>query len=214
MKKALLLLLVCARLFGTVLCFPSCSRAPKIEDVRDELIALIEASFEINTVFFGAGLPVYDRNDVIYSDLYNVYASTQYVNSYDVVSHHAKFLSINEIKAAAALVYSPELLEQNLFVNAFVGYALTDATGSFSSSPALFVEDGNYLYQSRTLENKLRNGQKIYDYSTMKIARPSGRDAIFVSLSCYYASNPSNILSARLRFVKTAAGWRLDSFTV
>lgn len=214
MKRAFLLLLVFALTFGVMTGFTSCNRAPKIEEVREELISLIEASYEINTIFFGAGLPVYDRNDVIYSDLYNVYASTQYVNSYDVVSLHAKYTSINQIKAAASLVYSPEVLEENLFVNAFVGYALTDATGQFSSSPALFVEDGNYLYQSRTHENRLPNGQKIFDYSTMKISRPSNREAIYVTLSCFYASDPSNLLSARLRFVQTSAGWRLDSFTV
>lgn len=214
MRRVLLCLLACVMLFGSVTVFSSCSRAPKIEDVRDELIALIEASYEINTIFFGAGLPVYDRNDPIYADLYNVYASSQYVNSYDVVSMHAKFASINEIKAAASLVYSPELLEENLFVNAFVGYAFTDANDRFASSPALFAEDGRYLYQSRALENRLRNGQKIYDYSTMKIARPSGRDTLFVTLSCFYASDPATPLSARLRFVKTSSGWRLDSFTV
>ena len=183
MKRVLLCLLVCVMLFGTATAFSSCSRAPKIDDVRAELIALIEASYEINTIFFGGGLPVYDRNDPIYADLYNVYASSQYVNSYDVVSLHAKFRSINEIKAAASQVYSPELLEENLFVNAFVGYALTDANNRFSSTPALFVEDGQYFYQSRTLENKLLKGQKIYDYSTMKIVRPSGRDKIFLFIT-------------------------------
>ena len=215
MKRTVLFLLILALLGGTLTAFSSCSRAPKIDDVKNELIALIEASFEINTVFFGAGLPVYDRSDVIYADLYNVYASSQYVNSYDVVDRtHAKFTTINQIKAAASLVYSPQLLEEILFVNAFVGYALSDATGKFASSPALFVEDDSFLYQSRTLENKLPNGQKVYDYSTMKIARPSGRNAIFVTLSCFYASNPTVTSSARLRFVKTASGWRLDSFTV
>ncbi len=214
MKRVVLLVLTCALLLGGMTAFSSCKRAPKIDDIRAELIALIEASYEINTIFFGAGLPVYDRSDVIYSDLYNVYASSQYVNSYDVVSLHAKYSSINEIKAAASLVYSPELLEESLFVTGFVGYALTDATGKFASAPALFVEDGNYLYQSREHENKLRNGQKVFDYSTMQIVRPSGRDAIFVSVSCFYANDPATPLSARLRFVRTSAGWRLDSYTV
>ena len=139
MRKLLLLLLIWALLLGSLPFLSSCrrDRAPGIDEIRGELIDLIEASYEINTVFFGAGLPVYDREDVIYADLYNTYASTQYVNSYDVVSLHAKYSSINEIKAAASLVYSPELLEKNLFVNAFVGYAFTDATGDLISSPAL-----------------------------------------------------------------------------
>ena len=218
MRKVLLCLLVCALLFGSATAFSSCKRAPKIDAVRDELIALIEASYEINTVFFGPGLPVYDRSDPVYADLYNS-LSSQYANSYSLVDDHAKFSSINEIKAAASLVYSPKLLEENLFVNAFVGYALPDAVGNLSSSPALFAEalesDGNYhLFQSDSLNNLLPDGQKIYDYSTMKIVRPSKQDTLFVTLSCCYASDPDTRLSERLRFVNTSSGWRLDSFTV
>lgn len=47
-----------------LLCSVSCSGgAPELEQIRDELTALIDASYEINDIFFGAGLPVYDRED-------------------------------------------------------------------------------------------------------------------------------------------------------
>ncbi|MBO4322289.1 MAG: hypothetical protein J5919_04745, partial [Clostridia bacterium] len=38
-----------------------CSPPPDIEDIRSELEALVAASAEINDIFFGQGLPVYDR---------------------------------------------------------------------------------------------------------------------------------------------------------
>ncbi len=51
--------IVCAVLL--LLCFQSCGSAPALSDVQDEFKALIEASFEVNDIFFGEGLEVYDR---------------------------------------------------------------------------------------------------------------------------------------------------------
>ena len=45
-----------------LLFFSGCSSgAPDLASVKDEFVALIEASAEINDIFFGQGLPVYDR---------------------------------------------------------------------------------------------------------------------------------------------------------
>ena len=41
--------------------FASCSQPPELDSVKDEFIALIEASFEVNNIFFGEGLPTYMR---------------------------------------------------------------------------------------------------------------------------------------------------------
>lgn len=58
--------LLCLILAATALA--SCSKPPEFATVRDEFIALIEASVEINDIFFGAGLPVYDREESTWSD--------------------------------------------------------------------------------------------------------------------------------------------------
>ena len=39
----------------------SCANPPALDDVKDEFIALIEASVEVNNIFFGEGLPTYMR---------------------------------------------------------------------------------------------------------------------------------------------------------
>ena len=39
----------------------SCSNPPALDDVKDEFVALIEASVEVNNIFFGEGLPTYMR---------------------------------------------------------------------------------------------------------------------------------------------------------
>ncbi len=41
--------------------FTSCSKPPELDSVKDEFVALIEASVEVNNIFFGEGLPTYIR---------------------------------------------------------------------------------------------------------------------------------------------------------
>ena len=199
---------------GMLFSFAACARAPKIDDIRADVIALVEASYEVNEVFFGAGLPVLDRTAEEYADLYTFYSSP-IVNTYDIVdAAHAKFTSIEEIKAAASLVYSPDLLENNLYVNAFTGYAVSDVGSSVVSSDPLFMEDEEHLYQSLSRTDYLTRGVKIFDYATMRVVRPSSDTAVYVTMDAWYLSDPSTVFSARVRLVSTANGWRLDSLTV
>ena len=55
----------------------SCSNPPELEDVKDTFIALIEASVEVNDIFFGEGLPTYMRvegdGNLIYLAEHNAY---------------------------------------------------------------------------------------------------------------------------------------------
>lgn len=53
--------------------------APDIEEVRDEFCALIEASAEINDIFFGEGLPTYERTTFGGSMSYDAESSTYYI---------------------------------------------------------------------------------------------------------------------------------------
>ena len=60
--RAVSMLLVSAMLLlGLSACGKYTTPAPAFEDVKDEFIALMKASVEINDIFFGEGLPVYDR---------------------------------------------------------------------------------------------------------------------------------------------------------
>ena len=214
MKKAGCFLLSLCLSAGMLFSFAACSRAPSAEDIRADVVALVEASYEINEIFFGAGLPVLDRNAEEYADLYAYYAPAT-VNTYDIVdTAHAKFTSIDAIKSAAARVYSPDLLEKNLFVNAFTGYAVADIGSSVVASDPLYVEDADYLYQSVSRTNYLTRGTKIFDDSTLKVVKPSTSDAVYVTMNAWYLSEPSVVLTARIRLVLTDDGWRLDSLTV
>lgn len=214
MKKIGCFLLSLCLSAGMLFSFAACSRAPKIDDIRADVVALTEASYEINEVFFGAGLPVLDRNAEEYADLYTYYAPAT-ANTYDIVDvDHAKFASIDAIKSAAARVYSPDLLENNLYVNAFTGYAVAGIGSDVISSDPLFLEDADYLYQSVSRIDYLTRGVKIFDYDTMRVTRPSSNTAVYVTMDAWYLSDPATVFSVRVRLVATDVGWRLDSLTV
>lgn len=56
--KTLSLCLVLVMIAGI---FASCSQPPELDSVKDTFVSLIEASVEVNEIFFGEGLPTYPR---------------------------------------------------------------------------------------------------------------------------------------------------------
>ena len=69
-----------AILLSLVICIPvfaSCSQPPALDSVKDEFVALIEASVEVNNIFFGEGLPTYKRaegdGNLIYLEEHKAY---------------------------------------------------------------------------------------------------------------------------------------------
>ena len=62
MKKFLIRSIsLCLALVAAVPFFTSCSQPPELDSVKDEFVALIEKSVEVNNIFFGEGLPTYVR---------------------------------------------------------------------------------------------------------------------------------------------------------
>lgn len=212
-KRILTVLLSVCLLFGSLVTLSSCSRAPDLEEVYDRVVELIEASYELNTLFYGAGLPVYE-SDSTYAEFTMMYFDFAYADNYEIVSDFTKFASETEIKEAAERVYSTAYLEDVLYPNAFVGYAIDDGMGDSAYAFARFMDEGGWIYQSKHNENYLEGGMRVYDYSTMKIVSPSKADAIYVSIESWLPSNPSVISTDPIRLVLQDDGqWYLDSFT-
>ncbi len=201
----LLLLLGC-------LSFASCKgRAPKVEEIYDRVVELVEASHEINAVFYGVGLPVYAA-DSLYADFTHLYYDFKYKNSYEMVTDYAKFLTLFDLQTAAERVYSKEYLEEAIYPMAFEGHAIAGIGGAAVSS-ARFLEDEDWLYQSIDA-SKLYTGMIVYDYSTMKIVRPSNAKACYVTMDAWNEGEPQSVQSIRLRLTLGEDGqWYLDSFT-
>ena len=71
----LALILVCASLLSMVSC-----AAPKIDEVRDIFIELVESSSEVNRILFGDGLSVY--GDLSYDEASKTYYCIFYNEEY------------------------------------------------------------------------------------------------------------------------------------
>ena len=212
-KRAVALLLLLCTLIGSLTCFSACTLgAPKVDKIYDRVVELIEAAQELNTVFYGAGLPVYAQ-DSEYAELNHLYFNFEHTG-YQIVSDFAKFKSVDEIKAAAEKVFSTAYLEDVLYNNAFVGYAIEDGAGGSVMAEPRYYDDGSWIYRLKNDTDYLTGGIRIYDYSTMKIVAPSNGKACTLSISSYLPSDPSFILTDTIRIVKQEDGlWYLDSFT-
>ncbi len=210
--RAVLLLSVAVCMLVGALTLTACSRAPKVEDIYDRVVELIEASNELNVVFYGAGLPVYE-SDSLYADFTHLYYGFSQAGNYEFVTEQAKFASEDAIKAAAEQVYSTEYLENVIYPAAFVGYAIDDGMGSAAFAYSRYLNDGEHFCRSTHDQNYLTGGIRIYDYSTMHVTKPSDAEACYVTMDSWIESDPNTVTSVRLRLVYQNDNWYLDSFS-
>lgn len=212
-KRILTVILSLCLAFGGAVGFTGCSRPPKLEDIYDRVVGLIEASYELNTVFYGAGLPVHDA-DSVYAEHTHLYYGFAMAGEYEIVTNQAKFLSVDEIKLAAEKVYSKAYLEEVLYPTAFDGYAVDDGSGGSTVAFSRYQEDAGGLYRSTKDKDYLGGDTRVYDYATMKIVSPSNADACTVVIDSFLLSNPNHVFSDSIRLVRQDDGlWYLDSFT-
>lgn len=188
------------RLFAIILCalmllpvLTSCSQPPKVEDVRDEIAALIEASHEINEIFYGEGLPT----DTSINSGYE---------KFHVVSATSPYRTLAEIKAASEKVYSAEYMSA-IYEMMFSGH-YDSVSGSVQQ--ARYWENKGKLLKLIDSTVYLTGEHRTYDYSTMKIVKPSRAD--YIKFEIMSEKNGEQML-VRLSAVLTDKGWRLDSPT-
>ena len=209
-KKASVLLLAAVLLLASML--TACqSEPPALADVRDEFITLIEASYAINDIFFGEGLPSHDR-DGEYAKESNMYYSLVGYDAYEYVAENSPFFFVEDIRDAAAAVYSEVYLE-DISTMAFTGYA--DADSGVVTTARYLEVDGvllKYAYGDTDSFNILP-GHRRYDFSTMEMVEPSFGDSVNIRLDSYLLEEPDTIRSITLRFVLEKDGWRLDTPT-
>lgn len=198
------ILLAVLMVFTSVFAFSSCGSEPPplLDDVKGDFCLLIEASGEINEFLFGAGLPVYDREDEANAELYANLGS-QY-SKYEYVSTDSKYITIEDMKRAAEKVYTAEYLS-SVYMMAFDGYA-DEISGV---TVARYLESDGWLFQSTTYE-PLIEGKREFNYNTMKIVKPSRGDYVNIEI---VSSLKGEELPITLAFSKTKEGWRLDTPT-
>lgn len=179
------------------------SHPPALEQIYDEVVALVEASHAVNDAVFGRGLPVHEIGSD-YAIKNNLYKDSDYA-SYQYVSNASPYLSTSEVKDALLAVYSTEYVD-SLSTVLFDGFVM----GS-SIVRAQLSESAGQLMQSTDYE-PLYTHHRIYDYSTMRIVKPSNAQFVTVELESHLEHEQTS-MTVSLSLVLEEDGWRLDTPT-
>lgn len=207
MKNKIIKLFIIANLLLSVLITTvSCQvegNPPELDEVKDRFVYLIEQSKEFNTLFFGAGLPDYERESLL-AERKMIYGFGSPLG-YDYVMENASFHSSSEIRASAERIFSEKYLS-SVFETVFDGVMIDNDRAYLR-----FFEDDKGFYQnSSALDYKL--SERIYDYSSMKIISPSSANYVNISIESYSLSDLKEN-TVCLSFVYENGNWFLDSPT-
>ena len=184
---------------STVISMTSCGQLPDIEMLKDRFIYLIEESKEINVIFFGVGLPTFDREGALEQKL-GIYYDDK-LPAYNTITLYTPYYSEIGIKEAAEKVFSTEYLDK-IYESAFDGI-VTDA-----STYMRFYELEGKIYQSISA-NDFGLSERIYDYSTMTVVKPSNNDYINVTVETYTLDDDTRV-KITLSFAFERGDWYLD----
>ena len=191
----------------------SCSgKAPALEEIKGELVALVEASYEINDIFFGEGLETYERGGEFDREHHIYDENDSEFAFYEYVTEDCGYLFAESIKADAEKVYTADYLE-GIYMMAFNGYA-DENTGKITT--ARYLDANGWLLKyafGDTDPFNILPGKRVYLFETMKIVKPSSATYINVSVDSSLEGEESEILNVTLRFKLTEDGWRLDGPT-
>lgn len=187
-----------------VLSLTSCGKPPEAAEIRPVAEALIEASYEINDIFFGEGLPAIERDSEFAIENHVYYMDEE--GNYDYITEDCLYQTTDQIKAAAEQVYSADYLT-SIYETMFVGVADEHAGMLY----ARYLDTDEGLKKSNIHESMIE-AKRIYDYDTMTIVEPSNDRFVNVEFDTHLEGE-SEITRVRLTLVKEENGWRLDSPT-
>ncbi|MBR6708165.1 MAG: hypothetical protein IKL84_00640 [Clostridia bacterium] len=199
MKKLLFILALVLLLTGCA------ADLPAVEDVKPRLIELIEASWEINDIFFGEGLPAIAR-DSDYAKENHIYYMDEEGGNYDIVTPDCPYQSTSMIKDAAELVYSKTYL-LSIYETMFVGVA--DENAGMLYARYLDTEAG---LRKSNVHEPITTARRLYDYDSIEIVKPSNDQYINLEIDSHLEGQ-DEILRVRLTLVKEDGVWLLDSPT-
>ena len=206
------LLAVVILAFGGVLIFQSCT-APRIEDIYDRMVYLLDSAQEVNVLIYGHGLPVWE-DDSEYVIFNNVYYGLDTARAYEIVMPNAKYLTVEQIKEAVTNIYSQEYIDDVLNAAIFEGIAISDSQGGSKVVPPRYYEEGAYLWQSKEFRVTPYEGLRISDYSTMKVRSLGKKDRCVVTVDSWLEDSPENVENIEILIYKQNGQWFLDDFVV
>ncbi len=133
---------------------------------------------------------------------------------YEYVRADSKYLSISQMKEAAARVYSAQYLE-SIYETLFVGtVGVTDSVSGLSARYLEYAaEDGTVsLMESTEIEPYITETRQ-FDFSTAKIVKPANAKFVTVSVESYLPSAPDHRLTVKIGMILQDGVWMLDSAT-
>ena len=186
----------------------SCGAALDDEQTREVAAPLIEASFNINEIFFGNGLShegdsSFENYDPEYDD------STSYdvrpVKYYIVTDE--RYTSIDDLKAAARAVYTDAYLA-SVFSLAFEG--MTQGDGTVYKYPRYVSNVIGTLSINADADGERPLSNRTYDLSTVKVTGGT-KDTVYFTVQSYVDGVEDQQILLSIK--DEGSGWRLDSPT-
>ena len=188
-----------------------CNAAPRIEDIYDRIIYLLESSQEVNALIYGCGLPVWE-DDSEYVEFMHVYYGLDTARNYEIVMPNAKYLSIDQMKNAIEKIYGKEYIDKVIYPAIFDGIAISDNNGGSVIGVARYYEEGNYLWQTKEFRVKPYTGMRVYDYSTMQVRSLGKTDRCVVTVDSWLEDTPDKVENVEILITKQDGQWYLDNF--
>ena len=177
---------------------------PAADELRPIAEALIEASFPINDIFFGEGLPAIERDSALAIENHIYYMDEG--GNYDYVTEDCPYQTTDQIKAAAEAVYAADYLA-SLYETTFIGVADEHAGMLY----ARYLDTDEGLKKSNIHEAMITR-QRVYDYDSMVIVEPSNSQYVNLEFTTHLEGE-TETTTVRLTLVLQDGEWRLDSPT-
>ena len=195
----------------TCLLLFQCNSAPKIENIYDRMVYLLESSQEVNALIYGCGLPVWE-DDSEYVEFMNVYYGLDPAQYYEIVMPNAKYLTIDQMKGAIEKIYGKEYIDSVLYPAIFDGIAISDNHGGSVIGVARYYEEGAYLWQTKEFRVKPYTGMRVYDFSTMQVRSLGKTDRCVVTVDSWLEDTPDQVENVEILITLQDGQWYLDNF--
>lgn len=208
MKKYLILL---AALLAVL---TSCGGTDEAE-IEAALETLIPASYELNEIYFGEGLPISNDRETAQAFYDSMGAGSEISLNYHPVDPECGYTSIDGIKTATLAVFS-DAYSDYLFTMAFEGLSSvfdegTEMQVTKTVSYARYLDDSGMLTVRMDIPDEAMPLNRTYDTSDFTVIREKN-GYILVEVQSYVDGAPDQRIEVKL--VKNAAGeYRLDSPT-
>ncbi len=209
MIKRFAALILTAVLSASALC--GCSYGPSEDEARGIVASLIDASLELNEIYYGDGLP-YEKSagSALIESAAEAADADVDALIYHPVAHDCPYQSISAIKEATEKVFTPAYCKI-LYEVAFAGVSGEsgeDGTTTIGAVYARYIEDYGVLTVNANIASTIAD--RTYDTDSMTFERISDR-FMTVIVPSFVDGKPD--VDVRLKLVNTDNGWRLDSPT-